>query len=90
MLLGEVRPGIAQLAYLHVTRSRRAQGVGGRLADALEGLARTAGASTIVVSATPSVSTVDFYRRRGYAPMAQPLPELAEHEPDDVHLSKAL
>lgn len=89
-IVDAVRPGIAQLAYLHVTRVQRAQGIGGRLADELERRAREAGATSIVVSATPSVNTVDFYRRRGYAPMAEPLPELLEHEPEDVHLSKAL
>jgi len=90
VVLDAVRPGVAQLAYLHVTRGRRAQGIGGRLADALELRAREMGSTTIVVSATPSVNTVDFYRRRGYAPMAQPLSELLEREPEDIHLSKAL
>jgi hypothetical protein len=44
----------------------------------------------MVVSATPSVNTVDFYRRRGYEPTAEPLPELFELEPEDVHLEKRL
>lgn len=85
-----VRPGTAQLAYLHVTRSHRASGIGGRLADLLEAHAREGGASAIVVSATPSVNTVDFYARRGYVPMAQPLPALLEREPEDVHMAKSL
>lgn len=81
---------VAQLAYLHVTREQRARGIGGRLAYELERVARGAGDASVVVSATPSVNTVDFYRRRGYEPMAEPLPELYELEPDDVHMLKRL
>ena len=44
----------------------------------------------MVVSATPSESTVGFYRRRGFEPTAAPLPELLELEPEDVHLEKRL
>ena len=55
-----IRPGIAQLGWLHV------------------------------ISATPSEHTVTFYRRRGYEVMAEPLPELYEREPDDIHLEKRL
>jgi hypothetical protein len=44
----------------------------------------------MVVSATPSLNTVRFYERRGFAPMAEPLPELYELEPEDVHMLKAL
>jgi predicted N-acetyltransferase YhbS len=85
-----VRPGIAQLAFLHVSNGYRGRGVGGDLSDALEELAREAGDTTIVVSATPSLNTVRFYRRRGFEPTADPLPELYELEPDDVHMEKEL
>lgn len=90
VVLPGLRAGIAQLAYLHVTRERRASGVGGRLSDELERLARDAGDTLVVVSATPSVNTVDFYRRRGYEPMTEPLSELYELEPEDVHMLKRL
>jgi hypothetical protein len=33
---------------------------------------------------------VRFYLRRGYLPMEQPLPELFELEPDDVHMAKLI
>jgi hypothetical protein len=33
---------------------------------------------------------VQFYGRRGYEPMAEPLPELFELEPEDVHMQKPL
>ncbi len=44
----------------------------------------------MVVSATPSLNTMRFYLGRGFAPVAEPLPELYELEPDDVHMQKRL
>ena len=85
-----LRPGIAQLAFLYVTDGRRGQGIGSSLTVSLERIAVEAGAANIVVSATPSLNTVDFYRSHGYVPTASPLPELLELEPDDVHLAKSL
>jgi GNAT superfamily N-acetyltransferase len=85
-----IRPGIAQLAFLHVSNAYRARGVGGHLSEELERLARDHGDTTMVVSATPSLNTVRFYRRRGFEPMAEPLPELYELEPEDVHMEKRL
>ena len=85
-----VRPAIAQLAWLHVTAGRRDAGIGRRLCEALEAIARDAGDDRIVVSATPSEHTVTFYRHRGYQVMAEPLEELLAREPDDIHLAKDL
>ena len=85
-----LRPGIAQLAFLHVSASFRATGIGGRLSEQLEQIARTAGDSDMVVSATPSENTVRFYLGRGFTATADPLPELIEREPEDVHLHKLL
>jgi GNAT superfamily N-acetyltransferase len=85
-----LRPNIAQLAFLHVSAPFRATGVGGRLAAQLEDLARAAGDSDMVVSATPSENTVRFYLGRGFRPMAEPLAELFELEPHDVHMHKVL
>ncbi len=84
------RPGVAQLAYLHVSAPQRAAGVGRQLCEHLEQLARAAGDVRMVVSATPSEHTVRFYLGRGFRPMPVPLPELFELEPDDVHMSKPL
>jgi hypothetical protein len=33
---------------------------------------------------------VQFYLRRGFQPMAEPLAELIELEPEDVHMRKVL
>jgi predicted N-acetyltransferase YhbS len=85
-----IRPGVAQLAYLHVSHGSRGQGVGIALAAELERLARQAGDTAMVVSATPSENTVRYYLNRGFTPMAEPLPELYELEPEDVHLEKRL
>lgn len=90
VVVPHVRPDIAQLAFLHVSAPFRATGVGSLVADELERLARHAGDSEMVVSATPSENTVRFYLGRGFTTMSEPLAELAELEPDDIHLHKAL
>ena len=90
VVVPHLRPGIAQLAFLHVSAPLRATGIGRRLSEQLEQIARTAGDSEMVVSATPSENTVRFYLGRGFRPTADPLPELFELEPDDVHMRKVL
>lgn len=90
VVVPHLRPSVAQLAYLHVSNGFRSSGVGSRLCAELELSARRAGDTEVVVTATPSENTVRFYLGRGYRPMATPLPELLELEPDDVHLAKAL
>ena len=90
VVVPHLRPRIAQLAFLHVSAPLRATGIGSRLSDQLEPIARTAGDSDMVVSATPSENTVRFYLGRGFQPMAEPLAELFELEPDDVHMRKVL
>ena len=90
VVVPHLRPGVAQLAFLHVSASWRGAGIGSRLSAQLEQIARTAGDSDLVVSATPSGNTVRFYVGRGFRPTAEPLPELFDLEPEDVHLRKAL
>jgi len=90
MMVPHIRPGIAQLAYLHVSHAFRGVGVGSRLCADLERVAQRAGDTEIVVSATPSENTVRFYMARGYRPLAQPLPDLLELEPDDIHMGKVI
>ena len=76
VVVPHLRPEIAQLAFLHVSAAFRATGIGRRLSDELDLIARDAGDTEIVVSATPSENTVRFYMSRGYELMAQALPEL--------------
>lgn len=90
VVVPHLRPGTSQLAYLHVSDGSRGRGIGSRLSDELERIAREAGDATMVVSATPSLNTVHFYLGRGFEPTAEPLPELYELEPEDVHLQKRL
>jgi GNAT superfamily N-acetyltransferase len=90
VVVPHLRPGIAQLAWLHVSAPWRATGIGSRLSEQLEQIARTAGDSEMVVSATPSENTVRFYLGRNFQPMADPLAELVELEPQDVHMRKML
>jgi GNAT superfamily N-acetyltransferase len=90
VVVPHLRPGIAQLAFLHVSEAFRATGIGRRLSDKLDLIARDAGDTEIVVSATPSENTVRFYLNRGYELMARPLPELYELEPEDVHMKKVI
>jgi GNAT superfamily N-acetyltransferase len=90
VVVPHLRPGIAQLAWLHVTAPLRATGIGSRLSEQFEQIARTAGDTDMVVSAAPSENTVQFYLRRGFQPMAEPLAELIELEPEDVHMRKVL
>jgi GNAT superfamily N-acetyltransferase len=90
VVVPHLRPAIAQLAFLHVSKAFRAVGIGSSLSEGLEQMARGAGDSEMVVSATPSENTVRFYLGRGYELMAQPLPELFALEPEDVHMWKVL
>lgn len=90
VIVPHLRPAIAQLAFLHVSKAFRAAGMGSRLCDELELIVRSAGVSEIVVSATASENTVRFYMARGFELTADPLPELFELEPEDVHMKKRL
>ena len=90
IVIPHIRPGIAQLAFLHVSNRYRARGIGRHLTEELERVAREHNDARLIVSATPSLNTVRFYQRRGFEPMAEPLPELYELEPEDVHMEKRL
>jgi GNAT superfamily N-acetyltransferase len=90
VVVPHVRAGVAQLAFMHVSDGHRGRGIGVRLSDELERIAREADHTAMVVSATPSENTVRFYRGRGFEPMSAPLAELLELEPEDVHMEKRL
>jgi len=84
---GSFEPPMAWLAFLHVNRPYRRQGVASALWDAAIEVAVAAGADEMYVSATPTDSAVGFYLSRGCG-VADPVhPDLHALEPDDVHLT---
>lgn len=81
-----LRVDMAQLPFLHVSRSFRRQGIARRLMrDACE-TAREAGARHMYVSSTPSESAVGFYLSQGCRLAEEVDPELYALEPEDIHL----
>ena len=83
-------PPMAWLVFLHVSRPYRRRGAARALwATAVE-LAGAAGATSMYVSATPTGSAVGFYLRQGCRLADSPHPELFAHEPEDIHLIRAL
>ena len=80
-------PGLAWLAFLHVSREARRRGAASALWGAAVREATQAGAESLYVSATPSGSAVGFYLSRGCT-LADPVhPALYGMEPDDIHLT---
>jgi ribosomal protein S18 acetylase RimI-like enzyme len=88
ILQPDIRPGMAQLAFLHVSRAYRRSGVGVQIATILEVEAIASGANQFYVSATPTGSAIGFYTKFGFKPTDEPVPELFELEPDDIHMLK--
>ncbi len=83
-------PPLAWLAFLHVTRPHRRNGVASALWSAAEQVAVEAGAESMYVSAAPTGSAVGFYLSRG-CELAEPVhARLYAMEPDDVHFVCAL
>jgi len=83
---GRFEPGLAWLAFLHVSRPHRRHGVASALWDAAIDIAMEAGARSMYVSATPTGSAVGFYLAQGCR-LADPVhPRLFAKEPDDIHL----
>ncbi|MGD9091605.1 MAG: GNAT family N-acetyltransferase [Anaerolineales bacterium] len=90
LLTPEVRYKMAQLAYLHVSTGYRRKGIAARLLAMLTEWASNGGARQIYVSATPTESAVGFYMSQGFSLIDEPLPELFELEPEDIHMIKNL
>ncbi len=81
-----VEPGVAQLAFLHVSRAYRRQGIAQELLKQLIAWARGLGAREIYVSSAPSESAVSFYRSSGFGVTDRPIAELLALEPHDIHM----
>jgi ribosomal protein S18 acetylase RimI-like enzyme len=90
LLQPEIRDGLAQLAYLHVSSGYRRLGVGSRLMEEMLKEAKNRRSERIYVSATPTESAVGFYLSHGFHPVETPIPELFDLEPEDIHMVKAL
>jgi ribosomal protein S18 acetylase RimI-like enzyme len=86
ILTPEIRPALAQLAYLHVSRAYRRKGIGTAITGQLLEHAIALGSRQVYVSAVPSGSAVGFYRSSGFDLAPEPLPELYDLEPDDIHM----
>ena len=85
-----IRCGMAQLAFLQVSKEYRRQQIGSHLLREMEEVARASEADRIYVSATPSGSAVCFYLSHGFELTAEVVPELLELEPEDIHMLKML
>jgi len=92
--VGILRPEIqaltSQLVYLQVSNGYRRMGVGGHLLQEVIYEAKRSGAGWIGVSVTPSASAVRFYLKRGFQLAEDPIPELADLEPEDIQMIKQL
>lgn len=82
----QLHEDLAQLAFLHVSRDYRRQGIAVRLMNEACQIARSGGAGRMYISAVPSESAVDFYFSQG-CELADPVdPGLYALEPEDIHL----
>ena len=86
----EVEPGVAQLAYLAVSRPYRRHGVGGALLDRLVSRAAALGATEIYVSSAPREPAVSFYHRAGFVVTERSIAELLALEPHDIQMRLSL
>jgi len=82
--------GVANFAVLYVTRTHRGKGIASPLTNEVVRLARARGAQRLYVSATPTRTTVDFYLKHGFEPLATPNERLLALEPDDIHMERTL
>jgi GNAT superfamily N-acetyltransferase len=86
ILTPDIRPAMAQFAYLHVSRQYRRKGIGAAITRQLLERASALGSERVYVSAVPSESAVGFYKSFGFDLISEPLPEMYELEPDDIHM----
>lgn len=77
---------VVLLDMLYVSAGSRGRGIGRTLCEMAASRARSLGATSLYISATPTRATVDFYLRMGAELLSVPDPELLACEPDDIHL----
>ena len=79
-----------QLCSCFVSRKYRNQGIAAKLADMLKTRARELGGKKMYVSATPSKNTVHFYMSVGFRVANEPIKELFDEQPEDIHMELTL
>lgn len=75
-----------KMDILYVSNNFRGSGIGSRLVEESKKAARGFGAGKLYISATPTVTTVDFYLKQGAILTKELNLELYQREPDDIHL----
>jgi GNAT superfamily N-acetyltransferase len=86
----DLSPGVSELVALYVDQGARRRGIAGALTDEVERFARSGGAESLYVSATPSESAVGFYLSRGFRLAQRVNADLAAQEPEDIQMEKTL
>lgn len=89
-LLDRLRPKMAELTALWVSRPYRRRGVARELVLRCLERAERIGVDEVYASTMPSASAQEFYRTMGFAPTDSPPPECFEAEPEDIHMIKRL
>ena len=86
----EQRDESVEMSALFVDAGRRGTGVGSRLFDMAAERSRERGHAAMVIHSNPTVSTVDFYMRRGAAVIGMLDRRVVSHLEGDVILAKFL
>ncbi len=90
IVVPELEPQTAWLAFLYVSRLWRRRGVGAALWSECERRAREGGAAEMLVSSVRAGPAVRFYVGMGCEPATEPNSQLVAREPDDLQLTKRL
>jgi GNAT superfamily N-acetyltransferase len=80
------KPITLKLDLLYVSAGHRRRGIGRKLTELMAAQARSLGATSLYISATPTRGTVDAYLRMGAEVAESPDPDLLAQEPEDIHL----
>ncbi len=78
------------LAGLWVSKEYRKQGIATSLVELAKKKAVELGANKLYVSATPSLNTIEFYKKRGFILTNDVDKKLFEKEPEDIHMELEL
>ena len=79
-----------QLSSCFVSKDYRKQGIATKLVGMLKEKAMQMGAKKMYVSATPSKNTIHFYMSVGFKVTNEPIQELFDEEPEDIHMELML